>query len=956
MGGNSAQITNAEQKAESIRFQSSMFGGVVPILHGTNRVPPNLLEYGDFKATENRSTQSSGGKGGGGVETTNIWYTYTASVLMGLVEGPITGTGRKWQGKRVFESGETFPSAEGGAMFGLLGQAPWSVLSTMHGGTHELGYSGLALYRVQDYYLGTEATVLNHGIEVYGPGKGFIHSSVWDCLPDGIISDWVSSTRRGLGITGVLADLTNYANYCKASGFWFSPLLLEQAPAADRFEMMQRVSNSVMVEMDGQIHMVPLGAEAVSSTVGGGIFGTPATYTWTPDLTPIYELTPDQLMPRGDDQPLVGIERMTPADAYNIVEIEYSDRAADYSPAIARKVDQASIDLYGERPAPKLVCPWITTAFVADRVAQIELNRHMQLMNTYTFDLPWNFADVIPTSLLTLTSPDQALEALPVRVRKRDERDNGFTVVAQDFPTSLSAQPLHVLPVADGYKNDYGALPGATTVHAIFEAPRELADGDLELWIAAGSTSDSWGGCNVWVSADGLEYKQLTTILGKSRVGTLPEAVLSSASSIKVSGVNGQLLSGSALDATLGATLCYIGGSEPEYFAYTSATLTSAGAYTLGSVVRGIYGSTAKPHLTSEPFVRCDDTLGRSGPMSLQMVGRTVYIKCQSFNVFGLATQDLADVSAVSYAVTGRFALMPDDQVNLITQGDFDPLPLAERPSAWAGGTVVSVSGQPFTRALQTSLLDTEVLVRVSAKEGDKFWLTGRLNGVSSTTTTALGVKWYDASGAFLSFTGAGVTVAAAGAWTSVFGLVTAPAGAAYGVPVVRRGSAGAGTSMAARLTMVKQLTTNELVDNAATQILQSYLASGVTDDLTVTPTLNPVVQAGWDIVVHLSFTWDAVNTSGSTKVVRGKVTPNCWMTDGTLSVIGDSTYAYFTASVPNGGSASGFFAKSYQYKIDSGTDLMFFARLSQLEVFSAPFTLVATARDLKCVVEVIKK
>ena len=117
----------------------------------------------------------------------------------------------------------------------------------------------------------------------------------------------------------------------------------------------------------------------------------------------------------------------------------------------------------------------------------------------------------------------------------------------------------------------------------------------------------------------------------------------------------GQLLSGTAADAAALNTLCYIGGSAPEYLAYTTATLTGANAYTLAGLVRGAYQSnSASAHGAGDPFVRVDEAIARSGAIDRGYIGKTIYIKCTSFNVFGAAEQSLADVPAYSYTVTGK--------------------------------------------------------------------------------------------------------------------------------------------------------------------------------------------------------------------------------------------------------------------------------------------------------------
>ena len=98
--------TTTDDKIADLRVQSSVYGIPIPMLYGVNRLPGNVIWYGGFKAIPHTSTTSSGGKGGG-TKTQNTTFTYTASVMMGVCHGDITGIPRIWRGKKLFVGGIT---------------------------------------------------------------------------------------------------------------------------------------------------------------------------------------------------------------------------------------------------------------------------------------------------------------------------------------------------------------------------------------------------------------------------------------------------------------------------------------------------------------------------------------------------------------------------------------------------------------------------------------------------------------------------------------------------------------------------------------------------------------------------------------------------------------------------------------------------------------------------------
>src|SRR5258708_1305145 len=90
---------NAKQPTAvgSLQFQTAQQGGVVPLVWGTTRVAPNLIEYDDFHAT--KASGSGKGKGGGAGKGGGTQYNYSASIVFGLCQGPIQTVLNVWWDK-----------------------------------------------------------------------------------------------------------------------------------------------------------------------------------------------------------------------------------------------------------------------------------------------------------------------------------------------------------------------------------------------------------------------------------------------------------------------------------------------------------------------------------------------------------------------------------------------------------------------------------------------------------------------------------------------------------------------------------------------------------------------------------------------------------------------------------------------------------------------------------------
>lgn len=524
---------------------------------------------------------------------------------------------------------------------GVLGQATWSYLTTNFP-SQAIGYSGLAMVYAQDYALGTSAQVDNHTFEVQGPQAYSISAAIPDADPAKVTWDVLINGRYGAAFPSpLLGNVTPWSTYCLASGLLMSPAIDTQMQAAEVVASMGKLTNTAPVWSGGKLKMIPYGDTALSANGA----------TYTPNITPLYDLTDDDFLGGGDP---IKVTRLPQADAWNHIRVEFLNRANLYNIEIAEVKDSANIDAFGLRSASILQAHWICDAAIAANVAQLLLQRTLYVRNTYEFQLPWTKVLIEPMVLLTLTDAGLGFAKLPVRVTQiTEDADDTLTVTAEDFPLGVANASLYPSQSGAGFQHNYSVAPGSIAAPMIFEAPGALAQNGLEIYVAATGTGASWGGCNVWVSLDGANYRNIGTLNGGSRYGTLTSACGASGT-ISVALNAGVLASGSVADAAALNTLAYIGGASNEYFSFNTATLTSALHYDLaGSSVRGAYVTPAAAHASGDKFVRVDSAIARSGPVDLVYVGKTIHVKCTSFNIYGAAEESLAAVTDYTYTVSG---------------------------------------------------------------------------------------------------------------------------------------------------------------------------------------------------------------------------------------------------------------------------------------------------------------
>lgn len=639
MGGKSSTITSAEERILSLQVQQSSQGLTLPVIYGRTRVAGNLIWYGDFVTIENKTTTQQGGKGGGGVKQVDIAYTYEAAVMLALCEGEIQGVGRIWRDKEKFDS---LAQLRLTLMRGGDEQPLWTHLAQAKHANQALNYSGTAYLCSPNYELTKSAQIYQHNFEVIG--KLGYSGNIPDANPRDIIRDLLTNQRYGCGFpVDSIGDTDRYSNYCRAVGIFLSPAYTEQGEAQRNISELLEQTNSAAVFSQGRLKIVPYG--------DGNYSGNGAAYV--ADNKAIYDLTDDDFIVSGAEDP-VNVERKTNADAFNQIQVEYLDRDNDYNVAIAEVKDQANIEQYGLRPKDAVKMHGICDGKVAQKVAQQLLQRALYVRNEYEFKLGWKYCLLEPMDIVTLTDAGLGLNKTPVRITEIEEDEEGvLSVKAEDYPLGVHTVSEYPTQPSLGYSADYNVSPGNAHAPVIFEAPLQLTGGEPQIWMATAG-GDMWGGAEVWVSTDGDSYTRVGAVNHKARFGSLTAALPNGAvfdrtNTLSVEISAGQMTGGTEQDSRDLLTLCYVDG---EFLAYANAELKGVGRYTLGNLTRGAYGSAIDSHAAGSKFARVDEALFKY-TVPRNWIGRTVWVKLVSYNVFSGGIQDLASVPAYSYTIKG---------------------------------------------------------------------------------------------------------------------------------------------------------------------------------------------------------------------------------------------------------------------------------------------------------------
>lgn len=618
--------TTRANKISEFTVNTAEYGAIVPEIIGTVRTAGNVIYYDDFTAHEHRETHKAGK--GGKSKQVSITYTYTVAVILGLCEGPISGIGKVWIGKNV----HNYPADDIQLTLfdGKENQQPWAYTQGKHP-EKALPYSGLA-YMAGVIDLGDSGSMLSYNFEVKGrlleTGDGI------DVNP----ADYIRYVLDKIGKKDMkIIGLDNYRKYCKEADLLISSPPDEDAKAArEVVNEIAKLTNAYVFWSNDKLKIVPLADRPVGS--------------WAPDKTGITDLTSDDFLPQSGGA-LVTYKRKDSSAIYNQFPVEFINRANGYEKESVSYEFTEDIKNYGVRAASVTNAHYIYTKERAVKIAE-QLARNNKYERTqYTFKLDWSLCRLEVGDLVRLTDENSGIyEQVAVINGITEGTDGCLTVTAisrapGDYPAAKYNVHANDRPYIDYNKT------APDTVPVIFQPPADLTADGLELWIAAKGKADGWGGCTVYVSDDNTNYRTVGQIAGSARCGKLmhPLSPMPNHPSGNQAIVtcNDQLLSGTLQDAERKNTLCWVDG---ECMSYTTATLQSSGAWLLSGLTRGQCNTTVRMHAKDTDFVRLDNSVFKV-PFAKGDIGKKIYLKFCSYNIFGAGQQDLSEVKAYEYTL-----------------------------------------------------------------------------------------------------------------------------------------------------------------------------------------------------------------------------------------------------------------------------------------------------------------
>lgn len=619
-GGHNTTIR--ENKISSFTVSTAEYGSTVPEILGTTRISPNVIYYDDFTAHEHRQSQKSGK--GGGSRTTTITYTYTVAVILALCEGQISGIGKMWKDKSLYQ----YPNGDIGLTLfdGKEDQKPWAYTAGKHP-DKALAYSGLA-YMAGVIDLGDRGSMPSYNFEVKGKlletGDGI------DVNP----ADYILYVLNKIGLGGMEIDgIENYRQYCKEADMLISTPSdkLDAKAAREIINDIATITNAYIFWSNNRLKIVPRADRPVGN--------------WKPDKTILYNLTPDDFIPQTGGV-CVSYSRKDSSEIYNRISVEFLNRANAYEKEIVNYQDNDDIKEFGVRQASTTQAHYLYTKTRAVRLAEELCRKNKYERVKYTFKLDWAFCRLEPGDLVMLNDPLMGIEDQPAMIDSATEGTDGiitFTAISRAKGVYSGAE----YNVHDNERPliDFNPDPGICEPPMIFQPPELMTSADNEVWIGTWGKNPNWGGCSVWVSDTNQYYKKLGTIDNRARYGTLTKPLNREDTSLEMALNQDAFTSVDAESAKNGDTVMYVDG---EALSYQTAELLEDGTWRLSGLLRGQFGSEADYHVKGASIARCDETFLKSG-LANSYIGKTVYFKFTAFNIFGGTEQSLADVQAYAF-------------------------------------------------------------------------------------------------------------------------------------------------------------------------------------------------------------------------------------------------------------------------------------------------------------------
>lgn len=611
--------TNRADMIADFQINTASYGEVVPEILGTTRVSGNIIDYDDFTAHEHKSTTRTGK--GGGSKHTEITYTYTVAAAIGLCEGPIKGIGKVWRDKEVYQ----YPNEkiELTLFKGDYGQTPWPYMLSKHP-DKAMPYSGLA-YMAGVVDLGDRGSLPQYNFEIQGKlletGDGV------DVNP----ADYIVHVLQSVGADVVIDGIDNFRAYCKAADILIStPPNQKSAKAQQVINDIAEITNSLVFWSTDRLKIVPLADKPIGD--------------WTPANQIQYDLTADDFI-AGSDGQLILYKRKDSSEAYNEATVEFINRANSYEKETVSFEVVADVQRNGLKPASKKTAHYLYTKARAQYYAEQLAMKRLYAKTQYTFRLDWAFCALEVGDLVTLTDKSCQLDHQIVVITSVNEAADGqLELTAEGKPAGTYAPAKYNVHENERPFVDYNQEAPSVNDVAIFQTVGDVGGNHIFVGVNAPS---GWGGCSVWLSDNDQTYQRIGNISQQARMGRTKYGFAQNGNFCNVTINQGVLKSGTHIDAERGNTLCWVNG---EALSYENVEVHPNNWFTLQGLVRGQYGTNAINHNADERFVRVDEALFRY-PYRKEDIGKTIYLKFTSMNLFGSNEQGLDEVQSYQYTI-----------------------------------------------------------------------------------------------------------------------------------------------------------------------------------------------------------------------------------------------------------------------------------------------------------------
>jgi Putative phage tail protein len=395
--------------------------------------------------------------------------------------------------------------------YSLQGAGPFQLTSV-----NSLGvYTGIITGGASDAYVGIPVTVRGFSNAANNQTNKVITASTATSITLG--GTTVSETPANPAV----AFQSNAAKtYWAANNFFISALLDNQASCQSVIGDWLEAGQVYCYWSEGLLKFTCLGD---TTAIANG-------YQFSPPTNPVVSLDYDDMVITGNQDP-IRVTRSPWQSRWNRVQIGWAVRTNDYNDDILYAQDEASIDRFGLMLESPKTWEFLTTEAAAQWAANLRVQRSVSIVNRYEFTIKGSYDYLEPGDVIQVTDGiavsgfpvgPLGLFETPVRLLKvTNDPKKGISCEAEDFPWSIGTAVLYAKQgqFPGGDPDGPHADPG-NTAPVIFEVPGPLGlfNGN-NLYLFANGENPNWGGCQVWVSYDGVSYNLFGTINTPGRLG-----------------------------------------------------------------------------------------------------------------------------------------------------------------------------------------------------------------------------------------------------------------------------------------------------------------------------------------------------------------------------------------------------------------------------------------------------